>query len=99
MTQEEQKLIIDSYINETNLSLEQIAQKFNISSSTVSRIIRINNIPKRSQNIKEKNQEQIIEEYLKGKSKLYLSKKYNTSTEHITKILKENNITKISLAK
>jgi len=41
------KMIIDLYLNHPELSIKDIANKFNISTATVSRIARINNIPRR----------------------------------------------------
>ena len=48
--QERDKQIIDLYLNHPELSNEDIANKFNISKATVSRIARINNLPRRTGN-------------------------------------------------
>ena len=48
--EERNKQIIDLYINHPELDNKKIAEMFNISTATISRIARINNLPRRSGN-------------------------------------------------
>ena len=48
--QERNEKIIDLYLNSPELSNKEIAEIFNVSTSTISRIARINNLPRRSGN-------------------------------------------------
>lgn len=100
---ERDKQIIDLYLNNPELSVKDIANKFNISNGTVSRIARINNLPRRTSNSGTKlsnvDIENIIEEYKNGKAMIALQKKYNISYDRIKNILSSNNIEKISAAK
>ena len=48
--QERNKQIIDLYLNSPELSNKEIAEKFKVSTATISRIARINNLPRRSGN-------------------------------------------------
>ena len=50
---ERDKKIIDLYLNHPEVSNKDIAQQFNVSISTISRIARINNLPRRKRNKKE----------------------------------------------
>ena len=45
---ERDKKIIDLYLNHPEVSNKDIAQQFNVSISTISRIARINNLPRRT---------------------------------------------------
>ena len=47
MVSERDQKIIDLYLNHPEMSNQDIANQFNISKSTVSRIARINNLPRR----------------------------------------------------
>lgn len=44
------KEIINLYLNNPELTIEDIANKFNVSKATISRIARINNLPRRTGN-------------------------------------------------
>ena len=65
---ERDKKIIDLYINNLELSIQDIANQFNISTATVSRIARINNIPRRHGNsgirLSKEQEEEIRKKYL-----------------------------------
>lgn len=45
---ERDKKIIDLYINNPELSIKEIANQFQISPATISRIARLNNLPRRT---------------------------------------------------
>ena len=91
---ERDKQIIDLYLNHPEISNEDIAKQFNISKSTVARIARINNLPRRKgntgtrltleqeQEIKNKYEQQAI-------SLLQLQKEYNISYDRIKNIVKD----------
>lgn len=76
MISERDKQIIDLYINHPELSNEDIAKQFNISKATISRIARINNLPRRTGNngtrLSLKQEDLIIQEYQKGASMISL---------------------------
>ena len=95
------KEIIDLYLNHPELSVKDIAIRYNISNATVSRVARINNLQRRSgcngTKITKEQIEQIKTQYLNGSSMLSLQKKYNISYDRIKNILKETE--KISAAK
>ena len=95
------KEIIDLYLNHPELSVKDIAIRYNISNATVSRVARINNLQRRSgcngTKITKEQIEQIKTQYLNGDSMLSLQKKYNISYDRIKNILKETE--KISAAK
>ena len=73
------KKIIDLYLNHPEISNKEIAAKFNISTATVSRIARINNLPRRQgQSGKKLSIQQINEikeQYLNGIPLIHLQKK------------------------
>jgi DeoR/GlpR family transcriptional regulator of sugar metabolism len=75
---ERDKQIIDLYLNHPELTTAQIAKKFNVSTGTIARIARVNNLPRRNGHIKnEVPQEiktEIIQKYLKGTSMLQIQK-------------------------
>lgn len=85
--------IINLYLNHPELTTAQIAKKFNVSTGTIARIARVNNLPRRNGHIKnEVPQEiktEIIQKYLKGTSMLQIQKQYNIHYEKLKKILQE----------
>lgn len=87
------KKIIDLYLNHPEISNKEIAAKFNISTATVSRIARINNLPRRQgQSGKKLSIQQINEikeQYLNGIPLIHLQKKYQISYDRIKNILKD----------
>lgn len=87
------KKIIDLYINSPELSVKQIAEQFNISSATVSRIARINNLPRRTGNTGIRlTKEQINEikyKYSMSIPLIELQKEYKISYDRIKNILKD----------
>lgn len=95
------KQIIDLYLNHPEISNNEIATKFNISTSTVSRIARINNLPRRhGQTGKKLSVQQINEiknQYLNGTPLINLQKKYQISYDRIKNLLKD--CENISMAK
>ena len=91
------KKIIDLYLNHPEISNEEIAKQFNISKSTVSRIARINDLPRRKgvsgTRLTKKQEEEIKKEYLQSTPLITLQKKYNISYDRLKNILKDcNNI-------
>lgn len=93
--------IIDLYLNYPELSVKDIAKQFNISSSTVSRIARLNNLPRRTGcsgvKLSKKQETEIKEKYLHSQSLISLQQEYNISYDRIKNILK--NCEEISSAK
>lgn len=92
------KQIIDLYLNHPEISNKEIAAKFNISTATVSRIARMNNLPRRhGQRGKKLSIQQINEikkQYLNGTPLINLQKKYQISYDRIKNLLKDcENIT------
>lgn len=100
---ERDKQIIDLYINHPELSSQDIANKFGISTATISRIVRIHNIPRRHGNsgVKLSTQDEmdIINAYLNSTPKIALQKQYGISWDRLQTILKKNNVKQISTAK
>ena len=90
---ERDKKIIDLYLNHPELSVKEIAQEFKISDSTVTRIARINNLPRRKGNSGTKltqNQiNSIRNEYEDCVPLIELQKKYNISYDRIKNIVKD----------
>lgn len=90
---ERDKKIIDLYLNHLELSNKQIAEQFGISVGTVSRIARINNLPRRTGNTGVRlSNEQIREiqtKYLNSTPKIILQKEYNISYDRLQNILKD----------
>lgn len=84
------KKIIDLYINHPEISNKDIAEQFNISVATVSRIARINNLPRRTGNTGQKLTQQQIEEiksrYENGEPLIKLQKEFNISYDRIKNI-------------
>ena len=90
---ERDKKIIDLYLNHPELSNQKIAEQFNISTATVSRIARLNNLPRRSGNsgIRLNNDqiEEIKTKYQSGIPLIILQKEYKISYDRIKNILKD----------
>ena len=89
--QERDKQIIDLYLNHPELSNEDIANKFQLSKSTISRIARINNLPRRVGNsgikISKQQEENIKQKYLNGTPLIILQKEYSISYDRIKNIV------------
>ena len=89
---ERDKKIIDLYINNPELSIKEIADQFGISSSTISRIARLNNLPRRTGNsgtkLTQKQIEDIKIKYQNSIPLIDLQKEYNISYDRIKNILK-----------
>lgn len=87
------KKIIELYLNNPELSNKQIAEQFQISVSTVSRIARINNLPRRVGNsgtrLSKEQIEEIKTQYSKGIPLITLQKEYNISYDRIKNLLKD----------
>ena len=90
---ERDKNIINLYLNAPEISNKEIAKLFNVSCATISRIARINNLPRRSGHSKtylNQNDIQNIKiKYLNGISLLALQRQYNISYERIKNIVKD----------
>lgn len=104
MTLEERnKKIIDLYLNSPELSNKDIAQMFNVSIATVSRIARINNLPRRSGNsgtrLTLKQEQEIVNLYLNSVPLIKLQEKYNISYDRIKNIIKNYTLNTVSSAK
>ena len=95
------KQVIDLYLNHPELSNRDIANKFNISISTVSRIARLNNLPRRTGNSGKKltlqQENEIKEKYSQGIPLIQLQKEYGISYDKIKNITK--NCENVSAAK
>lgn len=98
---ERDKKIIDLYLNHPELSNKEIADKFNISTSTISRIARINNLPRRTGNsgvkLTSKQIEEIKQKYENSIPLSQLQKEYKISYDRVKNIVKDCKI--ISSAK
>lgn len=90
---ERDKQIIDLYLNHPEISNQEIAIKFNISVATVSRIARINNLPRRQgQSGRKLNIQQINDikkQYLNGTPLITLQEYYQISYDRIKNLLKD----------
>ena len=90
---ERDKKIIELYLNNPELSNKQIAEQFQISVSTVSRIARINNLPRRVGNsgtrLSKEQIEEIKTQYSKGIPLITLQKEYNIGYDRIKNLLKD----------
>lgn len=97
------KQIIDLYINHPEISTKIIAKQFNISTATISRIIRINNIPRRHGNSGTKlsleDEKTIVTKYLSSTPLITLQHEYNISYDKIKRIITKYTDTIISSAK
>ena len=91
--EERNKKIIDLYLNHPELSIEDIAKKFNVSTGTISRIARINNLPRRKGNSGIKltliQEKEIKNKYENGVPLFYLQKEYKISYDRIKNITKD----------
>lgn len=100
---ERDKKIIDLYLNHPELSTQDIANQFNISTATISRVIRINNIPRRHGNsgvkLSLEDERTIVEKYLNSTPLLTLQKEYKISYDRIKNIISKYTTEKISSAK
>lgn len=96
------KQIIDLYLNHPEITTKEIAKQFNVSISTIARIARINNLPRRvgsASNVRltKEQIEEIKEKYTKAVSILTLQKEYNISYDRVKNIIKDCEI--VSIAK
>lgn len=93
MTKDERnKKIIDLYLNNPELSNADIARYFNISIGTVSRIARINNLPRRKGNsgtrLTLKQEQEIKDKYEIGVPLIQLQQEYKISYDRVKNIVK-----------
>lgn len=97
------KKIIDLYLNHPEISNKEIAKQFNISPATVTRIARINNLPRRTGNsgirLSLDQEKEIVRKYLNSISLLELQNEYHISYDKIKSIIKKYTETTISHAK
>lgn len=96
------KQIIDLYLNHPEITTKEIAKQFNVSVSTIARISRVNNLPKRigsASNVRltKEQIEEIKEKYSKAVSILTLQKEYNISYDRVKNIIKDCEV--VSIAK
>ena len=89
------KKIIDLYINNPELSVKEIADMFHISTGTISRIARLNNLPRRTGNSGTKLStiqiNEIKEKYENCIPLIELQKEYKISYDRIKNIIKNCN--------
>lgn len=101
--QERNEKIIDLYLNSPELSNKEIAEIFNVSTSTISRIARINNLPRRSGNtgvrLTLEQEQEIVNLYLNSTPLIKLQEKYNISYDRIKNIISRYTVDTISSAK
>ena len=87
------KKIIDLYLNNPELTIEDIANKFNISKATVSRIARINNLPRRTGNSGQRltldQEKEIVNKYLSSIPLIELQKEYKISYDRLKNIIQK----------
>ena len=89
------KEIIDLYLNHSEMTVQDIAKKFGVSGSTVTRIARINELPRRNGNggskVKLSNRqiEEIKQKYLNAIPIFTLQKEYNISYDRVKNIVKD----------
>lgn len=90
---ERDKMIIDLYINHPELTTKEIAQQFKISISTIARIARINNLPRRhgstGTSLTKQQIEDIKNKYLNCIPLIELQKEYNIGYERIKAIVSD----------
>ena len=90
---ERDKKIIDLYLNHPEISNIEIAKQFNISAGTVSRIARLNDLPRRHGNsgtkLSLKQEEDIKQRYLNGEALIQLQNEYHISYDRIKRITKD----------
>lgn len=101
MTKERDKKIIDLYLNHPELSIQDIATQFQISTGTVTRIARINNLPRRKgatgKKLSIEEEKNIQEKYSSGVPLIQLQKEYKISYDRVKNIVKD--CQEISVAK
>ena len=86
------KKIIDLYLNHPELSTQDIAKQFNISTATISRIARINNLPRRTGSkikhiLTKEQEEEIKKRYINCEPLIKLQQEYKINYERIKKIV------------
>ena len=97
------KQIIDLYLNHPELSNKDIAKQFNISTATVSRIARINNLPRRKGNsgarLTVEQEKEIVDKYLHSIPMLTLQNEYHISYDRLKTIINKYTDVTISFSK
>lgn len=92
MTERDTK-IIDLYINHPELSTQEIAKQFNISTSTIARIARIYNIPRRKgcsgTRLSLEQEQEIKKKYSNSTPLITLQKEYNIGYDRLKNIVKD----------
>lgn len=78
--------IINEYVN-TNISINQLAKKYNLEYTTVYSWLKKNNINIRNSHKKEVNDQDIIQAYNTGLSILQINKKFHISNKYIIKVI------------
>ena len=95
MTERDEK-IIDLYLNHPEIKTADIAKQFGVSTGTVSRIARINNLPRRTGNkvreFSKEQREEITQKYLNSTPLLTLQKEYKMSYDQVKGILVDANV-------
>lgn len=90
---ERDKKIIDLYLNHPELSTQEIAKQFNISTATIARIARINNLPRRhggtATQLSNKQIQEIKDKYIQCVPLIELQKEYSISYDRIKNIVKD----------
>lgn len=103
MINERDQQIIDLYLNHPELSNQDIANKFKISTGTVSRIARINNLPRRTGNsgtrLSIEEEKNIVQQYLNSVPLLTLQHVYNISYDRLKNLIKRYTDETISTSK
>lgn len=102
MTERDQK-IIDLYVNHLELSTQEIANQFGISTGTIARIARINNLPRRhgisGVKLSLEQEQEIVNKYLNSTPLLTLQHEYNISYDRLKGIIAKYTTNTISTAK
>lgn len=95
MTERNEK-IIDLYLNHPEMKTADIAKQFGVSTGTISRIARINNLPRRTGNkvreFSKEQREEITQKYLNSTPLLALQKEYKMSYDQVKGILVDANV-------
>lgn len=92
--QERDKQIIDLYLNHPEILTKDIAKQFNISTATIARIARINNLPRRTGTnnktfLTDQQINEIKQRYSNSESLISLQKEYKISYDRIKDIVKD----------
>lgn len=92
--QERDKQIIDLYLNHPEILTKDIAKQFNISTATIARIARINNLPRRTGTnnktfLTDQQINEIKQRYSNSESLISLQKEYKISYDRIKNIVKD----------